>query len=160
MRVLAVDPGYDKLGIAVMEKIKAEETILHSECFSPSKKMREENRIMEIGKKIKDIIKKYSPEILALEELFFNKNQKTVMAVSEAKGVIIYEAVTAGLVIYKYTPLQVKIAVTGYGRSDKIQVTKMVRKIIRMEKAGPNTEDDEYDAIAVGLTFFAHHRTR
>jgi crossover junction endodeoxyribonuclease RuvC len=157
MKLLAIDPGFDRLGIAVMEKKTGGEILIYSECFSPSKKLSREERMTEVGKKIKKIIKKHKPKILALEDLFLNKNHKTVMAVSETKGVIIYESVLAGLEIHKYTPLQIKVAVTGYGRSDKNQVINMVKKIMRLRDTRGGS-DDEYDAIAIGLTFFAYFK--
>lgn len=159
MKVISIDPGYDRLGVAILEKENGKESLIHSECFSPSKKLSKEERMVEVGKKIKETIKKYKPGFLALEELFLNKNLKTAMAVSETKGIIIYEAILAGLKVYQYTPLQVKIAITGYGRSDKDQVTSMVKKIIPVKNKKKST-DDEYDAIAVGLTFFAHFRSQ
>lgn len=154
MKILAVDPGYDRLGIAILEKNKSKEELIYSECFSPDKKLKENDRILEIGQKIKKIIKEFTPEVLALENLFFNKNQKTAFLVAETRGVIIYEASLAGIPVEEFTPIQVKVAVTGYGRSDKNQVGEMVRRLIRIEKTG-KILDDEYDAIAVGLTYFA-----
>ena len=94
---------------------------------------------------------------MAIEKLFFTTNQKTAMGVSEARGVIIYEGSKTGLKIFEYTPLQIKIAVTGYGKADKSQVLFMVKKLIKIDDSIKS--DDEIDAIAIGLTAFAHQRT-
>ncbi len=158
MRILSIDPGYERVGIAVLEKKSGrdKEKLLHSECFKTSSKLLHDRRLGLIGKKIRAEIKKWEPGALAIETLFFNKNQKTVMAVSEARGVIIYEASSAGLEIYEYSPLQIKIAVTGYGRGDKNQVISMVKALISIKKT--SVQDDEFDAIATGLTCFASEK--
>lgn len=166
MKILAIDPGYDRLGIAVMEKNSGDkEKLLYSECFSPSKDFATERRILEVGKKIKYLIKKWHPEALALEDLFFSKNQKTALSVAEVRGVIIYESGLANIPIYQFAPSRIKTAVTGNGVSDKRQVSFMVQKLINFPKIrlknkdGKNKKiyDDEYDAVAVGLTFFAFY---
>ncbi|MCX6755818.1 MAG: crossover junction endodeoxyribonuclease RuvC, partial [Candidatus Nomurabacteria bacterium] len=98
----------------------------------------------------------YKPTALAIEKLFFTTNQKTVMGVAEARGVIVYSAIKHGLKIFEYTPPQIKIAVTGYGKSDKSAVMSMVPKLIKIEKIIKS--DDELDAIAIGLTCLACER--
>jgi len=158
MKILAIDPGYDRLGVAVLEKKNhGKEDLVYSECFSPDQKQSPEKRTLLVGKKIKELITNYKPEVLVLESLFFNKNQKTALAVAETRGVIIYEAGLADIAVKQFTPLQIKPACTGYGRSNKQQVSTMIRSLINTE--GKQIKfDDEYDAIAVGLTFFACHR--
>lgn len=158
MRVLAVDPGYEKLGIAVLEKLSGKEVLLFSECFKTLRADATDVRLQALGKEVKRVIKEYKPEALAIEKLFFTENQKTAMQVSEARGVILYEASCAGLTVTEFTPLQAKVATTGYGKSTKEQMKYMVEKLITVGK--PIKEDDEYDAIALGLTFFAIHRER
>jgi len=93
---------------------------------------------------------------MAIENLFFNSNQKTALKVSEARGIIMYQALSGGLKVFEYTPLQIKIAITGYGRGDKKQVTDMLHHLIKIDKK--IKYDDEYDAIAVGLTHLASHK--
>jgi len=158
MRILGIDPGFDRLGIAILEKNKSDkkESIIFSECFKTSSKLEFPERLNLIGKEVKKIIKKYKPEVLAIETLFLNTNQKTVMRVAEARGVVVYEAAQAGLRVFEATPLQIKIAVTGYGRADKTQVMKMVKILVALDKK--KTSDDELDAIAASLTAFAHIR--
>ena len=157
MKIIAIDPGYERLGIAILEKGTGKETLLFSECFVTKTTEKHEDRLRLIGEEIGKVIKKYEPEAMGIETLFFKNNAKTAMKVSEARGVIMYEAAKNGLKVMEYTPLQIKVAVTGYGKSDKEQVTEMVKRLIKITR--PIKYDDEYDAIAVGLTLFACHRT-
>lgn len=154
MKILAIDPGYERLGIAVLEKDGGEkEQLLFSECFKTSNKIPHPERLGKIHERIEEIIKKFKPKYLAIENLFFNTNQKTAMMVSEARGAIISLCVVRGLEVFEFTPLQIKAAVTGHGRSDKNNLLKMIPLLIKIDKK--IKYDDEYDAIAVGLTFFA-----
>ena len=157
MRVLAVDPGYERLGLAVIEKeTGGKETLLFSECFKTSAKLAHAGRLHLIGEELGRLILEYTPEAVAIETLFFSNNQKTAMQVSEARGTLLYVAASAGIPVSEFSPADIKIAVTSYGKSDKAQVTEMVKRLIHIEK--PIQYDDEYDAIAIGLTFFATHR--
>lgn len=158
MRILGIDPGYERLGIAILEKDKKgdKECVLFSECFKTSAKLEFSERLNLIGEEVRKIIKKYKPEILSIETLFLNTNQKTVMHVAEARGVVIYEAARARLKIFEASPPQIKIATTGYGRSDKAQIIKMVKILVKIDDS--KTSDDELDAIAIALTAFAHMR--
>ena len=157
IKVISIDPGYERVGIAVIEKIGGEkENLLFSECFKTSAKLSHDKRLALLGQEVRKIIRKYAPEDLAIEQLFFSENQKTALKVAEARGVLIYEAALQNIEVYEYTPLEVKIATTGYGRSSKEQVTAMVCKLIKIpEKV---RLDDEFDAIAIGLTHTASKR--
>ena len=119
MRILGIDPGYERLGIAVLEKTTAvrprgKEKVIFSECFKTSSKLDFSERLRLIGEKIRKIIQEYKPEVLAIETLYLNTNQKTVMRVAEARGVVVYEASRAGLRIFEASQLQVTIATTDY----------------------------------------------
>lgn len=154
MRVLSIDPGFERIGIAIIEKTDLKkDKLIYSECFKTSAKIPFPERLKNIGIKIEEIIKKYKPEILAIEKLYFTTNQKTVMGVSEARGTILYVSAKNNLVIYEYTPPQIKLAVTGYGKASKEMIMSMVPKLIEVDK-GINS-DDELDAIAIGLTCLA-----
>lgn len=153
MRILAIDPGYDRLGIAVLEKQNGKEVVLFSACAVTDKKQPHHKRLAHIGREVKNAIAEWKPGALAIETLFLFSNQKTAMRVAEARGVILYESALAGLAVFEYTPLQIKIAVTGYGRSDKRQVTGMVKKLVAL--SSKKRLDDEYDALAIGLTCLA-----
>ena len=154
MIILGIDPGFERLGIAILKKEKgAKETVLHSECFKTSPKIEFSERLSLIGIKIREIIKEHNPEILAIETLFLNTNQKTEMHVAEARGVVIYEASLAKLKIFEASPPQIKTATTGYGKADKNQIIKMVKMLVKIDNS--KTSDDELDAIAVALTAFS-----
>lgn len=157
MRILGIDPGFERLGIAIIEKEKnMKEKLLFSECFKTSAQIPFSERLILLGDEVKKIIKKYSPEILAIETLFLNTNQKTAMHVAEARGVVIYESQKANLKIFEASPPQIKIAITGYGKADKKQIIKMVHLLLKIEKE--KKSDDELDAIAIALTGLAHSK--
>jgi crossover junction endodeoxyribonuclease RuvC len=154
MRILAVDPGYERLGIAVLEKLpRQKEAALYSGCIRTPKTLPHAERLLKISEEVRNVIDEYEPRALAIETLFLAVNQKTAMPVAEARGAVLVEAARAGLPVYEYTPLQIKIAVTGYGKSDKKQVMEMVKKLVALPSG--KRLDDEYDAIAVGLTCLA-----
>ena len=151
MRILSIDPGYERVGIAIIEKNKTgKPTLIFSECLITDKILPFPERLTIIGLKLEHLIHDYSPTVLAIETLFFNTNQKTALKVSEARGVMLYCAQKSGLEICEYTPLQIKNALTGYGRAKKDQVDQMTRQLINIEKE--IKYDDEMDAIATGLT--------
>ncbi|MDP9249190.1 MAG: crossover junction endodeoxyribonuclease RuvC [bacterium] len=155
MRILGIDPGFERLGIAVLERAPGQkEVVLFSECFKTSANIEFPERLRLIGERVREIIKKYNPEILAIETLFMTTNQKTVMRVAEARGVVLYEAARADLRMFEATPPQIKIATTGYGKSDKAQMIKMVKILVKIDES--KKSDDELDAIAIALTGLAH----
>lgn len=157
MRIISIDPGYERLGIAIVDKEpRQKEVLVFSECFKTSAKLPHHKRLALIGNRIKEVIEKYKPEQLATEKLFFSGNQKTALLVAEARGLILYTGSSLGLDIYEYTPADIKIAITGYGKSEKRQMIDMVKKLIKIES--DTNSDDEFDAIAIGLTHFAIHR--
>jgi len=158
MRILGIDPGFERLGIAVLEKNKGDrkETVVFSDCFKTSSKLDFTERLSLIGNQVKAIIEKYNPEILAIETLFINTNQKTAMHVAEARGVVIYEGVQASLEVMEFSPPQIKSTISGDGRADKTQMLKMVNLLVDI--AEEKKSDDEMDAIAVALTAFAHRK--
>jgi crossover junction endodeoxyribonuclease RuvC len=158
MKIISIDPGYERVGVAIIEKTGSKEELIFSDCIQTSAKIEHSKRLLAVGQEVASLIEKYQPSVLATESLFFKNNQKTAMKVSEARGVVIYEAQKAGLKIFEYTPLQIKIATTGYGKSEKNQVMEMVKRLIKINKT--IKYDDEYDAIAVGLTFFATDSNR
>ena len=157
MRILSIDPGFERVGIAIIEKtFLKKDLLIYSNCFKTTTKISLNERIKNIGSEVEKIIKKYKPQALAIEKLYFTTNQKTVMGVAEARGVIIYAATKNNLPIYEYTPPQIKVAVTGYGKASKQMVMSMVPKLIDI-KSNINS-DDEVDAIAIGLTCLACER--
>ena len=127
--------------------------MIFSECFQTPKSAPFAERLYAVGDEIKNIIEKYSPQAVAIESLFFTNNQKTAMHVAEIRGVIMYETMKNKLQFAEYTPNQIKNAVTGDGRADKKQIFSMVTKLVKIDKK--IEYDDEYDAIAIGITFLA-----
>ena len=157
MRVIAVDPGYDRLGVAVLEHSDdGSEKLIHSTCIETDATATLPARMHTLGTAFDALLDTYAPDALAIETLFFNKNQKTAVGVAQARGVCIYLAGTHNCTIYEYGPQEIKIAVTGYGGSNKTQVIDMVRRLI--PTAPEKALDDEYDAIAVGITCLACNR--
>lgn len=156
MCIIAIDPGYERLGIAILEK-KRKEELLFSECFKTKASLPFIERLELIGREVERVIKEFNPEALAIENLFISTNQKTAMRVAEARGAILYQARILGLSVYEYTPLQIKIATTSYGKATKKQVEDMVKRIIPESKT--LKQDDEIDALAIGITHFAYTKT-
>lgn len=161
MIVLAIDPGYERLGIAILEKTHtSKESVLFSECFRTSAKLDFYERILLIGNRISEVIGEYSPTALSIENLFISNNQKTAMRVAEVRGAIIYLAKNLGLSIYELTPLQIKSAVTGNGKSSKDEMMKMVGLLTKTALKNKPILDDEFDAIAIGLAYFAYNKLK
>jgi crossover junction endodeoxyribonuclease RuvC len=154
LRVLGVDPGTATTGWAVLEEniknknICSLQTVAYGH-IQTSKKKTDEERLLEISDDLKKIIKKYHPEESAVEKLFFFKNQKTVISVAEARGVILLTLKANGIKISGYTPLQIKQALTGYGRAKKKQIQEMVKKILGLRNIP--RPDDAADALAVAI---------
>lgn len=148
MRVLAIDPGYDRMGMAVLEGDPSRPTVVWSECVIPKKGVAAV-RLGVIFEAVEKAIKKYKPDTLALETLFFSKNVTTAIGVAEARGAVLSAAGLAKLPVIECSPQQVKLAVTGYGAADKKAVEHMVPKLVTLSKK--KRLDDEFDAIALGI---------
>lgn len=153
MRIISIDPGYERLGIAVIEKRK-KEALLFSECFKTKAGLPFVERLELVGREVSRVIMEFGPQALAIENLFIATNQKTAMRVAEVRGAILYQARLLGLDVYEYTPLQIKVATTGYGKATKEQVMSMVRRLV--SGAENIKQDDEMDAIAIAITHFAY----
>ncbi len=154
--ILGIDPGYERIGIAILKKENGKETLIYSDCFKTPNTTAHHERLKMLGEEISKIIESNNPDTLAIENLFFAKNTKTAMLVAEARGVILYEASKKKLKIKEFMPSHVKMAVTGSGNADKKAVIKMVDLIIKPEKK--KMIDDEYDAIAIALACSASSR--
>ncbi len=158
MKVIALDPGYDRLGVAVMDNGSGTDTLLFSTCLRSDKSASIPDRIADIGQQFASLLENHQPDILAIETLFFNKNSKTAIAVAETRGVLIYLATTTGCRVAEHHPQEIKVATTGYGKSDKTAVLAMVKRLV--PNCPPDALDDEYDAIAIALTCLAVHGRR
>lgn len=159
MVILAIDPGYERLGIAILKKEKTDkkESLVFSECFHTSSKDAHAIRLGQIQTHLETIIEQHKPHTLAIETLFFSKNTKTALKVAEARGVLIATCAARGMEVVEFSPQDIKIAVTGSGSSDKHHIIKMIPMLIPLPPQ--KRLDDEYDAIATGLTYFATHRS-
>lgn len=153
--VLAIDPGFDRVGVAVLSEKNGNAILLYSECIETKPKDKREKRLLMIGSRIDVVIKEWGPSVLAIETLFFNANATSALGVAEARGVITFQAMRAGLKVFEYSPQAVKIAVTGYGKADKVSVENMVQKLVKVPEIKTKRLDDELDAIAVGITHLA-----
>lgn len=148
MRVLAIDPGYDRLGMAVIEGNPSRPTLVWSDCILPGKRARE-LRLARVWKEVVTAITAYAPDIVGIETLYFGINKKTAIGVAEARGAILAAAGAASLPVVECSPQEVKLAVTGYGGADKSAVARMIPKLLDLPKK--KRMDDELDAIALGV---------
>lgn len=157
MKIIAIDPGYDRVGIAILERDeKNKEQLIFSECFQTSKDELFTDRLGLLGQHIRKQIIRFEVQALIIEDLFFSKNTKTALKVSEARGVITFQAYDQNIPVYEYTPNQIKVAITGYGNAHKNDIYSMIKRLIAIDDR--KRLDDEIDAIGVGLTFFARER--
>lgn len=148
--ILGIDPGFGRVGYGIIAKDKKNEwKSLAFGCIETSQKNNFVDRIAEIHKELLQIIEKFRPTRMAVEELFFFKNLKTAIEVGQARGVILLTGVESKLPIDEFTPLQVKQAVTGYGRAEKGQMQKIVATILGIKEKIKS--DDAADALAVAL---------
>jgi crossover junction endodeoxyribonuclease RuvC len=153
MKILAFDPGYERLGAAVVEKVAGKEKLLHSTCVRTSATLSFPERLKELGNAAEALMQEWQPDAVALEEVFFENNAKTAMQIAEVRGMLTYLAAAKNLAVHQYTPSEVKVAVTGHGASDKRAVSLMVGKLVDIPPG--KRLDDELDAIAVGITCLA-----
>lgn len=154
MIVLGLDPGTALLGWGVIDtgdnNNVAKAKCLAYGCLKTDKTMTDSQRLLALGNGVEKLLKEYSPELVSVEKLFFFSNQKTVMTVSQARGVILMIIEKEGLALCEFTPLQVKQALTGYGRADKEQMQQMIKLLLRLETIPK--PDDAADALAIALT--------
>ena len=149
MIIIGIDPGYAIVGFGIVEYKGNKFTPIEYGAITTDNKMPFPERLKYIYDRTTDIINMHKPEFLSIEELFFNTNVKTAIAVGHARGVLLLAAQNLGVPIYEYTPLQIKQAVTGYGRADKNQVQQMVKTLLSLQKVPK--PDDTADALAVAV---------
>lgn len=155
MRVLAIDPGYGRCGIALIEREDTRDTIRYSACIETSAALDFTDRLRIIIDHVERIIKEHAPTALAIEKLYFKANRTTAMRVAEVRGAILAAAGAHAMTIHEYGPGEVKVAIAGDGRADKKQVARMIHMLMKIEGT---RLDDEYDAIAIGITHLARAR--
>jgi len=149
MIILGIDPGMARCGFGAIEKKGNNIKYLSAGVIESTKDHKQSERLEIIHKGIKKLIKKYRPDIIAVESLFFSKNVKTAFRVGEARGVILLAAQMQKITIMEFTPLQVKISITGYGFAEKLQVQKMVKTLLGLKEIPE--PDDAADALAIAI---------
>lgn len=149
MIILGIDPGIERTGYAILQpdNPKGLAQLLECGCITTGKTMSLSARLLEIRQDLLMVIKKWGPDLLVIESLFFATNAKTAMVVGQARGVVLMTAEEHKIPIVEVTPLQVKIAATGYGKADKKQVQEMVKQILRLKRVPK--PDDAADAAAI-----------
>ena len=156
--ILGIDPGLARLGFGLVNKKGNKFSVVeYGTIMTPSDKD-DISRLQMIHEDIHQIIKKYKPDQMAVEELFFNKNVKTAIRVGQARGVVLLSGSEANLKVSEYTPLQIKQAVVGYGRAQKSQVQQMVKALLNLKEI-PDS-DDAADALAVSICHGHCHGTQ
>lgn len=150
MKILGIDPGYDRLGLALLEGTRHAHAVLFSECFETNPNDSFEVRLHHAVSRVQSILKEHAPDVVALETLFFSNNQKTAMHVAETRGALLFAITDAGIPVQQYAPQEVKVAVAGSGRGSKDDVAHMLHRLLSLPSK--KMRDDEYDAIAVALT--------
>lgn len=148
MRILGIDPGYGIVGYGIIDS-EFKTTVIDYGVISTPKELSLPDRLEVIYSSLQSLINSYKPDVVAVEELFYFKNQTTVIPVAEARGVILLSCKKTGVPIFEYTPLQIKQALTGIGRAEKSQVQFMVKSILGLEKVPK--PDDAADALAVAI---------
>lgn len=155
MRILGIDPGYAIVGFGVLDSQRGRTSLLCCGAINTPAGVPMPNRLMQIQEDLETLIRDYAPDVMAIEELFFNTNVTTGIGVAQARGVILATAARLGVEIFEYTPSQVKQAVVGYGKAEKRQVMDMTRRLLNLS-AIPKP-DDAADAVAIAL---CHARSR
>lgn len=149
MLILGLDPGTATVGFALLQKNKNKLTAAQYGCIKTKPGGDAGERLVHIAKELQKIIMQFKPQVAAIERLFFMNNIKTAMSVSQARGVMLMTLAKLKLPTYEYTPLQVKLTVTGYGKAPKMQVQKMVKTVLQLDKLPE--PDDAADALAIAI---------
>ncbi len=180
LRIISIDPGTATTGWAIVEeknppvsklrragptatsgiasRVGKNPHLVACGCINTSKIKTDAERLVEIGRDIQTLLKKYKPDEAAIEDIFFFKNLKTAITVAQARGVILYELKKNNIPIQNYTPLQVKQALTGYGRAEKKQIQIMVKNILKLKQVPK--PDDAADAAAIAICHIHSRKTR
>ncbi len=149
MRILGIDPGIAIVGYGVVDKEGNRYKTVAYDAVTTKAHTPLEDRLEKVYNGVCEIIKEYKPDAMSIEELFFNNNAKTALTVGQARGVIILAAVQNHIPVYEYTPLQVKQALTGYGRASKTQIQQMMKSMLGLTEIPK--PDDVADALAIAV---------
>lgn len=159
-RVLGVDPGLETTGISILDIKGSKYEPVYSGCIITGKDKPLCRRLESIFNELLDIIDRYDPDCMAIEELFFSSNTKTAIKVGHSRGVLILAGSTRGLDVYEYTPLEIKQSVVGYGRATKKQIKYMLKAILGVKEDFFPKKDDAWDAMAVSLCHASNYKFR
>lgn len=149
MIIIGIDPGYAIVGFGAVEYRNNSFKLIEYGAVTTKAGEPFDQRLLKIDREITDFYKRIKPEAMAIEKLFFNSNQKTAIDVAQARGVLVLNAIKAGIPVFEYTPLQVKMSVVGYGRAEKHQVMEMTRIMLGLERVPK--PDDAADALAIAI---------
>lgn len=155
IKILGLDPGTATTGWGLVNEEKKQCKLEAFGCINTNKNQPEPNRLLEIAVDLESLLKKYRPDEVAIEDLFFYKNLKTAIKVAQSRGVLIVICRKCKIPVFEYTPLQIKQAITGYGRAEKSQVQVMVKNLLSLEQVPK--PDDAADALAVAI---CHQQSR
>ncbi len=147
--ILGIDPGYAITGYGVLAYQKNHFDCLEYGVIRTSSKEQFPLRLLAISRRLEQLLERWQPDAMAVEELFFRRNTTTAIGTAQARGVAVLSGAKAGLPVFEYTPMQVKLAVTGYGNAEKMQVQQMVRIILNLDQLP--RPDDAADALAVAI---------
>ena len=149
MRILGIDPGYATIGFGLVEAERAQMKMVTYGAITTPAGLPLSKRLYQIGTDMEDLISQLKPDVISIEELFFNTNITTGIAVAHGRGVLLYSAEKCGIPLYEYSPVEGKLAVTGYGKAEKRQVMDMTKRLLQL-KTVPRP-DDAADALALAL---------
>ena len=149
MRILGIDPGFATIGFGLVEADRGRAHMVTYGAITTPAGLPLSRRLYQIGSDMEDLIGQLKPDVISIEELFFNTNITTGIAVAHGRGVLLYAAEKCGIPLHEYTPSQVKLAVTGYGKAEKRQVMDMTKRLLNLN-AVPKP-DDAADAVAIAL---------
>ncbi len=158
MRILGIDPGYAIVGFGILESQRGQAQLLGCGAINTPAGIPMPRRLLQIQEDLETLIRRFSPDAMAIEELFFNTNVTTGIGVAQARGVILMTAAKLGVEIFEYTPSQVKQAVVGYGKAEKRQVMDMTKRLLKLS-AVPKP-DDAADAVSIALCHARSHTSR
>ena len=157
MLILGIDPGTARTGWGVIKSVRGEQTMISYGCITTLAKTPMEDRLLILRQELEKLLRKYKPALVGVEKLFFAKNTKTALSVAQARGIVLVTLRGASVPITEFTPLQVKQAITGYGRADKLQMQYMVKTLLKLKDIPK--PDDAADALAIAMTAAVSHRS-
>lgn len=158
MRILGIDPGYATIGFGLIEAERAQIKMITYGAITTPAGLPLSKRLYQIGTDMEDLIGQLKPDCISIEELFFNTNITTGISVAQARGVLLYTAERCGIPLFEYTPGQVKIAVTGYGKAEKLQVMDMTKRLLKLNSVP--RPDDAADALALAICHARSYTSR